>query len=117
MLLLDAAASVPVVKNADLLVIIRPADDPIRVDGIGGHLLIDEVGDLLDIGTVYFNPNAVANVVSHATLEDVGTVTYDQANSRFTARIQNTYVYRRVFRFPADGAVALAHELPVSSNF
>ena len=58
--------------------------------------MIDEIGDLLDIGNVYFNPNAVANVVSHATLEDVGTVTYDQANSRFTARIQNTYVFRRV---------------------
>ena len=52
-LLLDTAASVPVVKNADLLVNIRPGDDPIRVDGIGGHLVIDEVGDLLDIGTVY----------------------------------------------------------------
>ena len=73
--------------------------------------MIDEVGDLLDIGTVYFNPRAVANVVSCATLEDAGKVTYDQATSSFTARIQNTYVFRRVRRGKTRNLYACNHGL------
>ena len=42
-LLLYTEASVPVIRNAALLRNIRPAQNPVHVDGIGGQLVIHTV--------------------------------------------------------------------------
>ena len=98
-LLLDTEASVPVIKNAALLHNIRPAPDPVQVDGIGGQLTIDTVGDLDDFGTAYHHPEALANVLSFASVEDQGTITYVQRESCFRVKINgHTYVFRRIAR-------------------
>ena len=38
-------ATIPVIKNKSLLDNIRHSEDFIRVDGIGGHIIIDQVGE------------------------------------------------------------------------
>ena len=96
-LLLDTEASVPVIRNAALLRNIRPAQDPVHVDGIGGQLVIHTVGDLDDFGTAYHHPDALANVLSFASVEDIGKITYIQRESCFKVLINgNTYVFRRI---------------------
>ena len=47
-LLLDSQTSIPVIKNAELLADIRPAARSVRVEGVGGHIIIDQVRDLAD---------------------------------------------------------------------
>ena len=96
-LLLDTEASVPVIRNAALLRNIRPAQDPVHVDGIGGQLIIHTVGDLDDFGVAYHHPDALANVLSFASVEDIGKITYIQRESCFKVLINgNTYVFRRI---------------------
>jgi len=90
-LLLDTEATIPVVKNSELLDNIRPADVPVRVDGIGGSMIIDQQGDLPDFGTVYHDPNALANVVSFAMVEDAGTIKYIQGMSTFDVHISGKH--------------------------
>jgi hypothetical protein len=94
---LDTEATISVVKNASLLTDIRPAEDPIRVDGIGGSIEIDQVGDLPDFGWAYHHPQALANVLSYAMVEDLATIKYSQQKSHFVVRFQNgnTYVFER----------------------
>ena len=96
-LLLDNQASMSVVWNAELLTDIRPADHPVRIDGIGGHLVINEVGNLEDFGTVYYHPDALANVLCFADVEDLGSIVYSQEKSSFDVVIANNhYHFRRV---------------------
>ena len=76
-------ATIPVIKNKSLLDNIRPSEDFIRVDGIGGHIIIDQVGDLSEFGTVYYDPNALANVLSFATVEDAEKMNYLQRTFSF----------------------------------
>jgi len=95
-ILLDDQASVPVARNAALLTDIRPADEPVYVDGIGGQLLVDQVGEIEDFGTAYHHPDAVANVLSFASVEDLGEITYSQQNSCFTVSInKHRYTFKR----------------------
>ena len=97
LLLLDTEATIPVVKNGELLENIRPADIPVRVDGIGGSMVIDQAGDLRDFGTVYYDPSALANVLCFADVEDRGKITYCQRQSLFRVVInRNTYIFKRI---------------------
>ena len=97
MLLLDNQASMSVVRNPDLLSNIRPIDQPVRIDGIGGHLVISEVGDLPDFGTVYHHSDALANVLCFADVEDNGKILYSQRDSSFNVTIRgHRYQFKRV---------------------
>ena len=63
-ILLDSESSVSIFNNASLLKNIRKAEQPVRVSGVGkGHIDADLVGDFLDFGEGYYNPNAIANIL------------------------------------------------------
>ena len=58
--------------------------EPVCIQGIGGDLVIDQVGEAGVFGTVYYHPKAMANVISFGALEDehgVGSIVYEP-NSR-----------------------------------
>ena len=96
-LLLDNQASMSVVKNPELLSNIRTVDQPVRIDGIGGYMVIDQAGDLTDFGPVYHDPNALANVLCFADVEDRGRITYSQRQSSFYVTIHgHHYQFKRV---------------------
>ena len=61
---LDSQASITGIKNAELPTDIRPAARNVCVEGISGHMIIDQVGDVAAFGT------ALANVISFAMEED-----------------------------------------------
>lgn len=62
--LLDNQATVSIFNNRTLLTNIRKAPTPITIGGIGkGKLKATMVGEFLWLGTVYFNPESIANIL------------------------------------------------------
>ena len=67
------------------------------MDGIGGYIIIDQVGDLPDFGTVYYDPNALANILSFAMVENAGKITYLQRTTSFHVHINgSSYVFEHL---------------------
>jgi hypothetical protein len=64
-ILCDNESTVDVFNNKSILVNIRRTDNPIRLKGIEGKTIeVDEEGDLLGYGQVYYHPQVTANVLS-----------------------------------------------------
>jgi hypothetical protein len=64
-ILCDNESRIDVVKNKDIIVDIRKMRNPVELSGIGGNAIkIDQEGDLPGYGTVYYNPNVAANILS-----------------------------------------------------
>jgi hypothetical protein len=72
-ILADNQASISVFKNPYLVKNIRMADSPIRIKGVGGHLIVDQVAEFGNFGLVYFHRDAPANILCFYDL----TVKYD----------------------------------------
>lgn len=89
-LLLDNQSSANVVASGDLLKSIRRAEHPIILNGVNKDtpgVKVDMVGDLGDIGEVYYCPKAAANILSFAAMSDAGAdIRYDRKNHRFTLK-------------------------------
>ena len=87
-LLLDNQSTVHIFNDARMLKNIRKStpDEVVRIQGIGGDLLIDQVGEAGVFGKVYYHPKAMANVISFGALEDehgVGSIVYDPSSKSF----------------------------------
>ncbi len=70
---LDSAATVGVFHNARLLTSLRRATRPVRVGGLnknGEAVLADKVGEFLDLSTVYYYPDVIANILCFANVKD-----------------------------------------------
>ena len=61
---------------------IRKTRNPIRLKGIEGQTInITEMGDLLGYGSVYYNPQVMANVLSfHNMIKRFKSVVYNNQN-------------------------------------
>jgi hypothetical protein len=89
---LDSQSSTNVIGNKRILVsgTIRKAVKAIGLDGVDKDtpgIAIDLVGDMKDIGEVYYSPKAAANILSFTAMTDAGAeISYDETNGRFTMR-------------------------------
>ncbi len=64
-ILCDSESTVDIFKNKAILTNIRKAEKPIKLKGIeGGVTVVDQEGDLLGYGKVYYHPRVTANVLS-----------------------------------------------------
>lgn len=99
-LLLDNQSSANVVASESLLTAIRPAKNAIILNGVNREspgIKVDMVGDLGDIGVVYYCPGAAANILSFAAMSDSGAdIRYDSKNHRFTLRPKGS---RQIYSF------------------
>jgi hypothetical protein len=91
-----------VVATAELLTKIRRTSDGIILRGIdkdSDGIKVDMVGQLGEIGTVFYSPKASANVLSFAAMSDAGaTIRFDSNHERFTLQpkgSQNIYSFCR----------------------
>jgi hypothetical protein len=76
--LLDSDSTVSIFRSAGFLTNIRDADEPLCLESNGsGRLMTYQVGDLKHFGTVWYNPNAIANILSLAEVRRVRRVTMD----------------------------------------
>ena len=91
-LLLDTQSTIHIFKDSRLLKNIRKSNNAVTIAGIGGELLVDEIADAGVFGTVYYHPQAVANVISFAVLEDKhgnGCIEYVPETKSFEASLAN----------------------------
>jgi len=95
--LLDNQSTVDIFVEETLLSDIRETDDGYRIEGIGGSIYTNLVGDVNYFGTVKFSPDGLANILSKARVRDRGyTVTVD--DDARTETIHVTEDIKFVFR-------------------
>ena len=99
-LILDTGANITVIKNSDLIHGMKDKTT-IHLDGLTGDLEVSKGGRLLDLCPAYFHPKAMANIVSHSQLREIGhTVeftpgTHEAEQDSFTVTTSNA-----VYHFP-----------------
>jgi hypothetical protein len=78
-ILCDNESTVDVFNNSIMLQNIRKSHNPIRIKGIDGNAIdVEEIGDLLGYGTVYYHPQVTANVLLfHNMAKRFKSVMYD----------------------------------------
>jgi hypothetical protein len=75
--LLDSQLTVSVFKNPNFLSNIRRSNSQLKVHTNGGHQISLLVGDIKNFGTVWYNPNSLANIFSLATVRKRCRITMD----------------------------------------
>ena len=63
-LLLDSGSSCNTVSNEDLVIDERPAKHPMELATNNGNSMMTREATIHNLGTTYFDPNHVANIVS-----------------------------------------------------
>ena len=93
---LDSQASISLFKDSHLLENIRRAASPKTITGInsdGEPLHATQVGDFMDLATVYIHPKAAANILSFSDVKERAEITFDQDHNEFrvVSEGNNTY--------------------------
>ena len=84
--LLDNCATGSLFKNDMLLSNIREGPSIVEFNGVGGKLSTNLIGDLQFFGSVPYSPDAPANILSFAEVEDNYKIDFIQTDS-FTVSI------------------------------
>lgn len=76
-ILLDSQSTISVFKNPNMLTNIRPSEHVLRALTNGRHQDSNMVGDFPNLGTVWFNKESIANILSLSDVRKVCRVTMD----------------------------------------
>ena len=100
--LLDSEASLNIFRSKKLLNGVRDAKRKVLLGGIqrgASGVRVTEEGEFKDIGTVYYNESASANILSFASQIDAGAdITYEKERDRFVMipdKGENVYYFGR----------------------
>lgn len=80
---LDSMSSVDVFGDARMLEDIRPAESHMRIVCNAGAVVVTQVGELKGYGTVWYHPDAIANILSLGRVQRRFKVKYDSAHGDF----------------------------------
>jgi len=75
--LLDSQSTVSVFKNPNFLTNIRRSNSQLKVHTNGGTQISSLVGDIKNFGTVWYNPDSLANIFSLAAVRKLCCITMD----------------------------------------
>jgi len=88
-ILCDNESTIDIVKNDEIITNIKKTNNPFEITGIGGQpMKVTLEGDLIRYGTVYYHPEAAANILSfYKMTKRFKNVTYDNTkNDAFIVR-------------------------------
>jgi hypothetical protein len=87
---IDSQASLSLFKTRSLLKNLGPSAKRIIVNGVQADaegVIVDQEGQFVQLGKVYYSPESTANILSYAAMVDAGhDVSYDGQNVRFLLR-------------------------------
>lgn len=75
--ILDSGSTISLFKSKNLVRNIREAPNKIELDTNAGSRIVDQVGDIDGLSTVYFHENGIANIFALKDLRKKYQVTYD----------------------------------------
>jgi hypothetical protein len=93
--LLDSQASVSIFSEATLLTSIREAPTAIIVEGIAGDMIVNQIGDHPDFGTIFFHPAAPANLLCQFDMvrNNGCFITLEAESHRYTLKSKSGRIY------------------------
>jgi hypothetical protein len=97
--MLDSGANCGIFKNAQLLTNMHETDCQAIISGIGGKLSTNVVGVFNGTSTVFFHPEAIANILSQSQEHDIGaSITYHDKQDEYTVQHEgcDTLLFERV---------------------
>jgi len=97
--MLDSGANCGIFKNAQLLTNMHETDCQAIISGIGGKLTTNVVGVFNGTSTVFFHPEAIANILSQSQEHDEGaSITYHNKQDEYTVQHKgcDTLLFERV---------------------
>jgi hypothetical protein len=93
-ILLDNQSTISIFSDYDIVSDVSKAIEPITINGISGSLEVNQIAYAGSFGTVYFNQDAVANIVSLAAIIDThgrDVLRYDSRNDLFIVNFPNEW--------------------------
>ena len=81
-ILLDSQSTVSIFRNAKFLRNIRNSPQKLVVDTNAGKQISTMIGDLKNFGPVWYNPESIANILSHSDVAKQYRITSDSAIER-----------------------------------
>ena len=108
-LLLDNQSTIHIFNDSRFLKNIRKTSKTINITGIGGDLPVDRIAEAGVFGTVYYHPQAMANIISFAALEDQngkGCIQYVPSTSSFEVSLANG---QKHFSFVRRGRLSICN--------
>ena len=98
-IILDSGANASIIKNRKLVHNVHKVP-MVKFDGVGGGLLVDLAGELLDLGPTFYNPRSVANIVSLSQLRAQGHNIRLSLGDSDSDDVFIVKTHTRTYRFP-----------------
>eukprot|EP01038_Epipyxis_sp_PR26KG_P017242 gene17242-23775_t len=106
----EQSTTIHIFNDSRFLNNIRKTTKTINITGIGGDLpVVDRIAEAGVFGTVYYHPQAMANIISFAALEDQngkGCIQYVPSTSSFEVSLANG---RKHFSFVRRGRLSICN--------